>query len=97
MTRPLHKWTSAEIAQYARDAGNLTPEEMPVKMEHRDYAADESTGSWRHRVKPTREPAGMLTFILAGMVVVLVSLFAGHVLVKGIANLAHYNFWEIAE
>lgn len=68
-----------------------------MKMTHRDYAADETAGSWRYRVKPKREPAGILTFVFAGMVVVLVSLFAGHVLVKGIANLAHYNFWEVAQ
>lgn len=39
MTRPLHKWTSAEIADYARRAEHLTPEDV-MKMETRQYWPD---------------------------------------------------------
>lgn len=81
-------------AQYARDAGNLTPEDT-MKMTHRDYATDESAGTWRYQTRRKRPVIGSYAwFILLALLTVLASCAVAVVLSKAVNNLAYHNFLE---
>lgn len=86
MTRPLDKWTSAEIADYARRAEHLTPEDTPMRMTTVDY-------SWQHPPRKAKRPliGSRAWFIIAALVTVLASLAIGHVVAKAIAKAAAYS------
>ena len=92
MTFPTDKSTNTDIATHVYGTEDRA---QPMRMEATHYEPDIEYGAWKtkpYKPHPNKSGYGGVLFVLGSLLAILFCLGLAHVLVKVVANLAHFNF-----